>query len=130
MRNIYIRKTFVYDSKNNLIERIDHLGNNNLFAYDADGHLLSETDAEEKIQRELDVSKMDMSFISSDDDDMKWITDFADGKIEVGLTTGDPRMDKHFRFKKDFASAFEMILNKNNKYPYILLIIDHFSKFG
>ena len=60
-------------------------------------------DAEEKIQRELDVSKMDMSFISSDDDDMKWITDFADGKIEVGLTTGDPRMDKHFRFKKDFT---------------------------
>ena len=60
-------------------------------------------DAEEKIQRELDVSKMDMSFISSDDDDMKWITDFADGKIEVGLTTGDPRMDNHFRFKKDFT---------------------------
>ena len=27
-------------------------------------------DAEEKIQRELDVSKMDMSFVSSDDDDM------------------------------------------------------------
>ena len=60
-------------------------------------------DAEEKIQRELDVSKMDMSFVSSDDEDMKWITDFADGKIEVGLTTGDERMDKHFRFKKDFT---------------------------
>lgn len=60
-------------------------------------------DAEEKIQRELDVSKMDMSFVSSDDDDMKWITDYADGKIEVGLTTGDERMDKHFRFKKDFT---------------------------
>jgi hypothetical protein len=60
-------------------------------------------DAEEKIQRELDVSKMDMSFVSSDDDDMKWITDYADGKIQVGLTTGDERMDKHFRFKKDFT---------------------------
>lgn len=59
-------------------------------------------DAEEKIQRELEIEKMDMSFVSSDDDDMKWITDYAEGKIEVGLTTGDERMDKHFVYKKEF----------------------------
>lgn len=59
--------------------------------------------AEEKIQRELDVSKMDMSFISSDDDDMKWIADYAEGNIEVGLTTGDDRLDQHFRYKKNFT---------------------------
>lgn len=60
-------------------------------------------DAEEKIQRELDVSKMDMSFVSSDDDDMKWIADYAEGKIDVGLTTGDERLDKYFRYKKNFT---------------------------
>jgi len=59
--------------------------------------------AEDKIQRELDISKMDMSFVSSDDDDAKWITDFAEGRIEVGLTTGDPRLDKHFVYKKNFT---------------------------
>ena len=59
--------------------------------------------AEDKIQRELDISKMDMSFVSSDDDDAKWITDFAEGKIEVGLTTGDPRLDQHFVYKKNFT---------------------------
>ncbi len=60
-------------------------------------------DAEDKINRELDVSRMDMSFISSDDEDMSWISDYAEGKIEVGLTTGDERMDEHFRYKKDFT---------------------------
>tara|TARA_B110000285_G_scaffold49763_1_gene56534 strand:+ start:95 stop:1924 length:1830 start_codon:yes stop_codon:yes gene_type:complete len=60
-------------------------------------------DAEEKINRELDVSRMDMSFISSDDEDMSWISDYAEGKIKVGLTTGDDRMDEHFRYKKDFT---------------------------
>lgn len=59
--------------------------------------------AEDKIQRELDISKMDMSFVSSDDDDAKWITDFAEGRIEVGLTTGDPRLDRHFVYKKNFT---------------------------
>lgn len=59
--------------------------------------------AEDKIQRELDISKMDMSFVSSDDDDAKWITDFAEGNIEVGLTTGDPRLDQHFVYKKNFT---------------------------
>ena len=60
-------------------------------------------DAEEKIQRELEIEKMDMSFVSSDDDDMKWITDYAEGKIQVGLTTGDKRFDEYFRYKKDFT---------------------------
>jgi len=58
---------------------------------------------EEKVSRELDVERMDMSFVSSDDEDMKWITDFADGKIQVGLTTGDARLDQYFLYKKDFT---------------------------
>lgn len=60
-------------------------------------------DAEDKINRELDVSRMDMSFISSDDEDMSWISDYAEGKIQIGLSTGDPKMDEHFRYKKDFT---------------------------
>lgn len=60
-------------------------------------------DAEEKIQRELEIEKMDMSFISSDDEDMAWITDYAEGRIEVGLDTGCVKMDEHFRYKKDFT---------------------------
>jgi len=58
---------------------------------------------EEKIERELEIKKMDMSFVSSDDDDMKWISDFADGKIQVGLTTGLDELDKYYLYKKDFT---------------------------
>ena len=43
---------------------------------------------EDDIQRELEIERMDMSFISSDDEDMQWINKFAEGKIQVGLTTG------------------------------------------
>ena len=32
-----------------------------------------------------------------------WIEDFAEGKIPVGLDTGDPELDKYFRYKKEFV---------------------------
>ena len=44
----------------------------------------------------------DMSFISSDDEDFRWIDDYSQGKIQVGMT-GDPDLDKHFRYKKEFV---------------------------
>ena len=59
-------------------------------------------DDERKAQRELLINDGDMSFISSDDEDFRWIDDYANGKIPVGLDTGDPEMDKYFRYKKEF----------------------------
>jgi hypothetical protein len=60
-------------------------------------------DDEKKAQRELLINDGDMSFISSDDEDFRWIDDYANGKIPVGLDTGDPNLDKYFRYKKEFT---------------------------
>jgi hypothetical protein len=59
--------------------------------------------AEQDAQRELLINDGDMSFISSDDEDFRWIDDYANGKIQVGLDTGDPKLDEHFRYKKEFT---------------------------
>ncbi len=60
-------------------------------------------DDERKAQRQLLVNDGDMSFISSDDEDFRWIDDYANGKIPVGLDTGDKEMDNYFRYKKEFT---------------------------
>ena len=60
-------------------------------------------DDEKKVRRELLINDGDMSFISSDDEDFRWIEDFAEGKIPVGLDTGDAELDKYFRYKKEFV---------------------------
>jgi hypothetical protein len=60
-------------------------------------------DDEKKAQRELLINDGDMSFISSDDEDFRWIDDYANGKIPIGLDTGDPNLDKFFRYKKEFT---------------------------
>lgn len=57
----------------------------------------------EKMAREMRINDGDMSFISSDDEDFKWIDDFAEGKIIQGLTTGHEEIDKYWRFKKNFT---------------------------
>ena len=44
-------------------------------------------------QRELLINDGDMSFISSDDEDFRWIDDFANGRIPIGLDTGDAHTD-------------------------------------
>lgn len=54
-------------------------------------------------QRKQRVKSGDMSFIAPTDDDFKWIEDFAQGKIEMGLTTGSDTLDKHFRYKREFT---------------------------
>ena len=59
-------------------------------------------DNEQEAQRELLINDGDMSFISSDDEDFRWIDDYANGKIPVGLSTGDDRLDDFFRYKKEF----------------------------
>ena len=60
--------------------------------------------AEEKaVQRELLLNDGDMSFISSDDEDFRWIDDYSQGKVEGGLDTGDTKLDEHFRYKKEFV---------------------------
>lgn len=58
---------------------------------------------EKSAQREMLLNDGDMSFISSDDEDFRWIDDYAQGKIEVGLDTGDARLDEYFRYKKEFV---------------------------
>lgn len=60
-------------------------------------------DEENKIQREMLVNDGDMSFVSAGDDDFKWIDDFAQGKIELGLDTGNKKLDEYFRYKKEFV---------------------------
>ena len=57
---------------------------------------------EQRIRREMRINDGDMSFISSDDQDMEWINKFARGDIARGLTTGS-RLDEHFLFKKEFT---------------------------
>ena len=57
---------------------------------------------EKAAQREILINDGDMSFISSDDEDFRWIDDYANGDIQVGLDTGDLNLDDHFRYKKEF----------------------------
>jgi len=57
---------------------------------------------EKKVQREMLINDGDMSFVSSDDEDFRWIDDYANGKIQLGLETGDPQFDEYFRYKKEF----------------------------
>jgi hypothetical protein len=57
---------------------------------------------EKSANRELMINDGDMSFISSDDEDYKWINDYAEGNINIGLTTGDAALDKYFRYKREF----------------------------
>ena len=59
-------------------------------------------DEEKSAQREMLLSDGDMSFISSDDEDFRWIDDYSQGKIPIGLDTGDPKLDDYFRYKKEF----------------------------
>ena len=58
---------------------------------------------EKKIRREQMVENGDLSFISSDEEDLQWMADFAAGRIQVGLSTGSEQMDKHFLYKRDFT---------------------------
>ena len=59
--------------------------------------------SEKSAQRELLINDGDMSFISSDDEDFRWIDDYSQGKIAIGLDTGDANLDKFFRYKKEFV---------------------------
>jgi hypothetical protein len=76
---------------------------------------------ESSYQREMLVNDGDMSFISSDDEDFRWIDDYAQGKIEVGLDTGNDNLDKYFRYKREF-----MIVNGHSnvgKTTFIMFLI-------
>ena len=59
--------------------------------------------SEKSAQRELLINDGDMSFISSDDEDFRWIDDYSQGKIAIGLDTGDTKLDQFFRYKKEFV---------------------------
>lgn len=59
--------------------------------------------AEKDAQREMRINDGDMSFISSDDADFKMIDDYANGRIALGLPTGDDTLDKYWRYKKEFV---------------------------
>lgn len=64
---------------------------------------ISETMREaDKARLEMRLADMDMSFISSDDVDYGWIEDYAEGRIQLGLSSGNSILDNHFLFKKEF----------------------------
>lgn len=58
---------------------------------------------EKSIEREMRINDGDMSFISSDDSDYRMIEDYANGKIVLGLKTGNEALDEYFRYKKEFV---------------------------
>tara|TARA_R100001591_G_scaffold58712_1_gene68535 strand:- start:3966 stop:5546 length:1581 start_codon:yes stop_codon:yes gene_type:complete len=60
-------------------------------------------DDEKAAKREMLINDGDMSFISSDDEDFRWIDDYSQGKIELGLDTGDVDLDEYFRYKREFV---------------------------
>lgn len=60
-------------------------------------------DQEQKIKRDILINDGDMSFVSSDDEDFRWINDYADGKIQLGLDTGSELLDNHWRYKQNFT---------------------------
>ena len=60
-------------------------------------------DDEKAAKREMLINDGDMSFISSDDEDFRWIDDYSQGKIELGLDTGDRELDEYFRYKREFV---------------------------
>jgi|TARA_R100000479_G_scaffold65066_2_gene30971 hypothetical protein len=60
-------------------------------------------DQEDKARREMLINDGDMSFVSSDDEDFRWICDFAEGKIEAGLDTGSEILDGFWRYKQNFT---------------------------
>lgn len=60
-------------------------------------------DEENKYNREMLINDGDMSFISSDDEDYRWISDFASGQLQLGLSTGLKALDEHFMYKKEFV---------------------------
>jgi hypothetical protein len=59
---------------------------------------------EKTAKREMLINDGDMSFISSDDEDFRWIDDFSQGKIEIGLDTGDPKLDEYSDTKRNSLS--------------------------
>lgn len=60
-------------------------------------------DREKSIIKEVDLEEMDMSFLSGDDDDFDWIENYAEGKIQPGLATGNEILDKYFRYKRELV---------------------------
>lgn len=59
-------------------------------------------DGENQIKLEMMINDGDMSFVSSDDEDFRWIQDYLDGKLELGLDTGDSVLDEYFKYKREF----------------------------
>ena len=65
---------------------------------------ISETvHTEDQVRIELLLSDGDMSFMSSDSDDLGWILKYKNGELDVGLTTGNQILDKNFNFKREFV---------------------------
>lgn len=60
-------------------------------------------DQEDKARRQMLINDGDMSFVSSDDEDFRWINDFAEGKIQSGLETGSKMLDEYWRYKANFT---------------------------
>jgi hypothetical protein len=62
-------------------------------------------DQENQAIKDVDLEEMDMSFLSSDDDDYIWIEKYSTGQIQPGLNTGNEHFDQYFRYKKELLIA-------------------------
>ena len=61
---------------------------------------------ENEARREMLVRDNDYTFLSNDNDDFSWIDAYANGNIQLGLDTGNTKLDQWFRYKPEF-----MIIN-------------------
>lgn len=78
-----------------------------------------ETDA----MKAIELDEMDLSFISSDDDDYHYMVEFAEGRIPEGLKTGNPNVDRHFRFKKEmFIGMGHSNVGKTTFMLYLMIV--------
>lgn len=96
--------------------------------------------AEKDIKRRMLIEEGDMSFLSSDSDDLDWINDYAVGNILLGLTTGNDELDNYFRYKKEFlvlnghsnvgktTTAFYLMVNASVRHGWKWLVYSSENK--
>ena len=78
---------------------------------------------ESDAMKSIELDEMDLSFISSDDDDYHYMVEFAEGRIPEGLKTGNENIDKHFRFKKEmFIGMGHSNVGKTTFMLYLMIV--------
>ena len=78
---------------------------------------------ESDAMKAIELDEMDLSFISSEDDDYHYMVEFAEGRIPEGLKTGNNKVDDHFRFKKEmFIGMGHSNVGKTTFMLYLMIV--------